>query len=185
MRLKLLLVMLVTLGFTGLQLTSVLGQDAPAVPEILTLPDQIAGGRDVTITVSNMEPADRPELREQWIAQAERFHALYPNVTIEGTEAEYDPAAFTALCAGGELPTLYKTWFTEPAKLIDQGCMADITATLESAGVNGVFNPEVLSLMSQDGKLYGIPANAYALGLAYNIKMLNDAGYDAPAHHMG
>src|SRR5690242_7501912 len=125
MKSKLLLVLLAVVIFTGLQITSVLGQDAPAVPEILTLPEQIAGGRDVTITVSNQPPADQAELREQWEAQAARFMAAYPNVTVEGSEAQYDPAAFTAMCAGGELPTLYMTWFTEPAKLIDQGCMAD------------------------------------------------------------
>ncbi len=34
--------------------------------------------------------------------------------------------------------------------------------------------------MSQDGTIYGIPKDAYALGLAYNIPMLEAAGFDHP-----
>src|SRR5688572_25429901 len=74
-------------------------QDAEALPSVLTLPEQIAEGRDVTITVSNMPSADQAELRASWEAQVARFTALYPNVTIEGNEIEYDPAAFVALAA--------------------------------------------------------------------------------------
>jgi ABC-type glycerol-3-phosphate transport system substrate-binding protein len=51
---------------------------------------------------------------------------------------------------------------------------------MESAGVIDVFNPAILEVMSQDGAIYGIPKDAYALGLAYNIPMLEAAGYDAP-----
>src|SRR5690349_15268725 len=162
----------------SLQALPTLGQDAP--PSILTLPEQIAGGRDVTITVSNMPSADQAELRASWEAQAARFTALYPNVHIEGNEIQYDPATFTALAAGGELPTLFLTYFTEPSKLIPQGVIADITSYIETAGVADVFNPAILSITSADGAVYGIPQNAYALGLAYNISMLHDAGYDAP-----
>jgi len=84
-------------------------QDEASLPNVLTLPDQIAEGRDVTITVSNMPSEDQPELREAWLAQAARFTEMYPNVTIEGNEIEYDPAAYVALAAAGELPTLFIT----------------------------------------------------------------------------
>lgn len=158
----------------------VAGQDAPAIPEVLTLPAQIAEGRDVTITVSNMPAADQAELRATWEEQAARFTALYPNVTIEGLELQYDPAAYVALAAGGQLPSLFLTYFTEPSKFIGQGVVADITPYLQSAGVAEVFNPKILDITSSEGAVYGIPLNAYALGLAYNIEMLAAAGYDAP-----
>lgn len=151
-----------------------------AVPDVLTLPDEIAGGRDVTITVSNMPPSDQAELRAQWEATAQRFMDRYPNVTIEGLELQYDPAAFVALAAGNQLPTLFLTYFTEPSKFIDQGVVADLTPYFDTAGVAEVFNPSILSITSRDGSIYGIPLNAYALGLAYNIPLLEAAGYDAP-----
>jgi multiple sugar transport system substrate-binding protein len=158
----------------------VMGQEENLLQEVLTLPDQIAEGREVTITVSNMPPADQAELRATWEAQAARFMELYPNVTIKGLELQYDPAAYIALAVGDQLPTLFMTYFTEPSKFIPQGVVADITPYLESAGVADVFNPEILSITSEGDSIYGIPLNAYALGLAYNKELLAAAGYDAP-----
>lgn len=180
MKQKLLLTFVLLLAFMSMQIVTVLSQDEASIPDVLTLPDEIAGGRDVTITVSNMPPADQAEQRETWEAQAQAFMEAYPNVTIEGLELQYDPAAYVALAAGGQLPTLFLTYFTEPGKFIDQGVVADISPYIESAGVADVFNPEIISIASRDEAVYGIPLNAYALGLAYNIDMLADAGYDAP-----
>jgi multiple sugar transport system substrate-binding protein len=180
MKQKLLLMFVLIVAVAGLQIAPAFGQDAAAMPEVLTLPDQIAEGRDVTITVSNKPPADQADRRTQWEAQVARFQEKYPNVTIEGLELEYDAAAYVALAAGNQLPTLFMTYFTEPSKFIEQGVVADLTPYFASAGVAEVFNPEILSITSQDDKVYGIPLNAYALGLAYNIEMLNAAGYDAP-----
>ncbi|HEX2619990.1 MAG TPA: extracellular solute-binding protein, partial [Phototrophicaceae bacterium] len=180
MKQRLFLMFAFIIVLAGLQIAPVLGQDEAAIPTVLTLPEQIAGGRDVTISVSNMPPADQADLRAQWEAQAARFMALYPNVKIEGLELQYDPAAYVALAAGNQLPNLFLTYFTEPSKFIDQGVVADLTPYFSTAGVADVFNPSILSITSQDEKVYGIPLNAYALGLAYNIQLLADAGYDAP-----
>ena len=174
------LLLFVVLAVMVTSVLPVVGQEPAPVPEVLTLPDEIAGGRDVTISVSNMPPTDQAELRAEWEERAERFQEMYPNVTIEGLELEYDPAAFVALAAGNQLPTLFLTYFTEPSKFIEQGIVADLSAHFETAGVADVFNPEILSITSQDDSIYGIPLNAYALGLAYNIPMLEAAGYDAP-----
>lgn len=157
-----------------------LAQEAAPVPEILTLPEEIAGGRPVTITVSEKPTADQPESLATWEATAQRFMDLYPNVTIEGLEMEYDPAAFAALIASNQLPTLFRSYFTEPPKFIEQGAVADLTPYFEAAGVSDVFNPSILNVMSQDGAIYAIPRDAYALGLAYNIPMLEAAGFDGP-----
>ncbi len=164
----------------GLQITPAFSQGTSSLPDILTLPEQIAGGRDVTITVSNMPSADQAELRATWEEQAQRFMEMYPNVVVEGLELQYDPAAYVALAVGGQLPTLFLTYFTEPSKFIDQGVVADLTTYFASAGIADVFNPAILDITSRDDAIYGIPLNAYALGLAYNIEMLAAAGYDVP-----
>lgn len=174
------LLILAIVALFGVQLLPALAQTAAPVPDVLTLPDEIAGGRPVTITVSEKPSADQPEALEQWDAQAARFQALYPNVTINGLELQYDPAAFTALIAGRQLPTLFRAYFTEPAKFVEQNAAADLTPYIEAAGLSGVFNPEILNVLSVDGTVYGIPKDAYALGLAYNIDLLSAAGYDAP-----
>lgn len=180
MKLKFSLLLVVVVALASLHIAPTRGQDGPSVPAVLTMPDQIAEGRDVHITVSNKPPADLAEELAVYEAQVAKFQAMYPNVTIEGLELEYDPIAYLALVAGGQLPTLFKTYFTEPEKFIGQNAVADLTAHYEATGLNSVFNPNVLAIASQDGKVYGIPDFAYSLGLAYNIQMLADAGFDAP-----
>lgn len=177
---KLPLLLVALLALIGLQVLPTLAQGAAPVPDVLTLPDQIAGGRPVTITVAEMPSADQADPLATWKATAQRFMDLYPNVTVEGTELQYDPAAYTALIAGNQLPTLFRAYFTEPPKFIEQNAVADLSPYIEAAGIEGVFNPAILSVMSKDGAIYGIPKDAYALGLAYNIPMLEAAGFDQP-----
>ena len=179
MKSKLALILVVAMIVAMLPLASSSAQDGE-LPSVIDMPDQIAEGRDVTITVSNKPPADQENELAVWEAQAATFEEMYPNVTIEGLEIQYDPIAYLALVAGGEVPTLFQTYFTEPEKFIAQNAVADLTSLYESAGVRGVFNENVLSIASQDDALYGIPESAYSLGLAYNIPMLEAAGFDAP-----
>jgi ABC-type glycerol-3-phosphate transport system substrate-binding protein len=143
------------------------------------MPDEIAGGRDVTITVVGKPPESNPAALEAWEAQVGRFEAKYPNVTIEGSDYAYDPASFAALVAGGEVPTLFQVYLTDPGKMIDQGVAADITDIITAQGIDKVYNPQVLDIASDGDHYYGIPLAAYAMGLGYNIDLLNAAGYDA------
>lgn len=173
----LILALIAVLGIQGLAFA----QEGAPVPQVLTMPEQIAGGRPVTFTVTEKPSADQVEALAAWEAQVARFQALYPNVTVEGLEMQYDPAAFAALIAGDQVPTLFRTYFTEPSKLIAQGAVSPFTPYFEAAGVAEIFNQEILDIMStEDGEIYGVPRDAYALGLAYNISLLEAAGYDAP-----
>jgi len=151
-----------------------------SMPAILNMPDQIAGGRDVTITVVGKPPESNPTGLAAWEEQVARFEAKYPNVTIEGSDYTYTPDSFAALVAGGEVPTLFQVYLTDPSKMIEQGVAADITPIVTEQGLDKVFNEQVLGIAS-DGNdhYYGIPLASYAMGLAYNIDMLKAAGYDA------
>ncbi|MBI5928018.1 MAG: extracellular solute-binding protein [Chloroflexi bacterium] len=180
MKLKFTLLLVAIIAMASIHVAPSRGQDGPTVPAVLTMPEQIAGGRDVHITVSNKPPADLVDELALYESQVAKFQEMYPNVTVEGLELEYDPTAYLALVAGGQLPTLFKTYFTEPEKFIGQNAVADLTPLYTTTGLDKVFNPNVLAIASQDGKVYGIPDFAYSLGLAYNIQMLADAGYDAP-----
>jgi len=151
------------------------------LPTVLTMPDQIAGGRPVEITVSEMPPEAQPVLRQQWLDQVARFEKMYPNVTITGDTYTYAPDTFPPLVAAGQVPTLFECYLTDPSKMIDQGVAADLTPLYQSTGLDKVFNPQILTIASdKSGNIYGIPRFAYAMGLAYNKDMLKAAGYDAP-----
>jgi multiple sugar transport system substrate-binding protein len=161
--------------------TEAAGDGDIVLPSVLTMPEEIAGGREVEITVSEMPAESQPELRENWLAQAARFQEMYPNVTVTGDTYTYGLDTFPPLVAAGQVPTLFEAYLTDPDKMIEQGIAADLTTYYEASGLDQVINPNILALVSDDdGNIHGIPRFAYAMGLAYNIELLEAAGYDAP-----
>lgn len=147
----------------------------------IALPDQVAGGEAVTISVAACIGEDQVEQRARWDEQIARFEAQYSNVTIETVIYCFAPDSFAALVAGGDLPTLFEVPFTEPQKMIREGIAADLTGAFEQFGITDVFNASVLAVVSNaEGAIFGFPTFAYAQGIAYNIEMLKAAGYDAP-----
>ena len=156
---------------------------APAqspVPAVLKLPDKIAGGRPVAITVAGTPPDSQPTLAANYQAAIDRFQLLYPNVTIRPSDYTYNPSTFAALVAGNQVPTLFQVYFTDPQKMVADGVAADLTSLAKTQGLDKVYNPQVMSLVTVDGKIYGLPMKAYAMGLAYNKNLLKAAGYDNP-----
>lgn len=88
----------------------------------------------------------------------------------------YDTKTFTMKANGGTLPTVYDTWFTEIDKIIDAGYAADITEYMDKYGFSEGMNPELLELVTKDGKIYGIPWVAYKMGLYINKSIFRKAG---------
>ena len=109
MKHKLFLLMLVAVMITSLPLMSTSGQEGSAIPQVVNMPEQIAEGRPVTITISDKPAPDREGELALWEDQVAKFQAMYPNVTIEGLELQYEPTAFIALIAGDQLPTLFRS----------------------------------------------------------------------------
>jgi multiple sugar transport system substrate-binding protein len=146
----------------------------------IIFPAEIAGGRPVEISVVGIPTEANPTGLADWNAAAARFMAKYPNVKITGNDYVYDPTTFPALVAGDQVPTVFQGYLTDRDLMLGQGLAADLTSFYQTSGLDKVYNPNLLSLVSSDGKTYGMPMEAYVMGLAYNIKMLKDAGYDAP-----
>ncbi len=104
------------------------------------------------------------------------FNALYPNVEVQPAQYRYAVDTFVPLVESGQLPTIYESWFTEPQKLIDNGFAKDITAELQSLGWDTKMNESIKTLLSRDGKIYGVPRDGYSLGLMLNVELFREAG---------
>ena len=52
----------------------------------------------------------------------------------------------------------------------------DITDALKKQGIYDKINPQVLDLVSKDGKVYAFPYAAYILGIAFNVDDFQKAG---------
>lgn len=154
-------------------------QDNTLAP-IINMPETIAGGRDVTFSITNMPPETDTAAHQAWLDQVARFEAKYPNVKIEGLEYTYGPDTFSALVAGNQVPTIFQVYMTDPQKYIDSGVAADLTSIFDANNLRDVFNSDIINLATKDDKVYAIPYNAYGMGIGYNISMLNAAGFDKP-----
>src|SRR5579859_2503684 len=151
-----------------------------AIPSVVQMPAQIAGGRPVTISIVDKPPSSDAAGLKAWTDQVARFEKMYPNVTVNGSEYSYAPDTFAALVAGGQVPTLFRVYLTDPQKYIDLGVAADITKIVDANNLRKIFTPDILNLGIKDNKVYGLPHGAYAMGLGYNIPMLKAAGISAP-----
>ncbi len=154
-------------------------QEGPIFP--VELPEEIAEGREVTISVAVAISEEQDEQRERWDAQLERFVEKYPNVTVETVIYHFSAESFAALVAADNVPTLFEVPFTEPKKLIMQGIPADLTPQFEALGLADMYNEAALSAVSNnEGSIYGVPSFAWAMGIYYSIPMLEEAGFDGP-----
>lgn len=133
----------------------------------------------VTISVTNLPPSTEASAREAFLARVEEFEAANPNITVEPSEYEWAPDTFAAQLAGGTLPTAFLYPFTYGHELIERGQVADITAEVEQLPYAGDFNPSVLEVaQDESGAIYGVPVDAYGMGLHYNRAMFEEAGLD-------
>lgn len=100
-----------------------------------------------------------------------------PDVNVKPAHYTYSTDTFVSLASSGNCPTIFETWYTEPQKLIRQGLCADITDELESRGWLEKMSPSIKDLMSdENGHVYGIPRDAYVLGIMCNVELFEKAG---------
>ena len=109
-------------------------------------------------------------------ARKARFEEENKDFVIQGDPWAFDLKSFYSKAAGGQLPTIYGTHFTEVSQIIAAGYSADITDALKKQGIYDKINPQVLDLVSKDGKVYAFPSAAYILGIAFNVDDFQKAG---------
>ena len=106
----------------------------------------------------------------------QRFETENTDFVIQPDNWSFDLKSFYAKAAGGQIPIVYSTNFTEVSQIISAGYSADLTNELKKQGLYDKMNKEVLDVVSKDGRVYAFPYAAYVLGLAYNVNLFEKAG---------
>lgn len=157
---------------------------AGATSGVLRVPSVTAAAsrqQSVNITVTDA-PGDEAldPIKENYQRVVERFKEVRPDVTVESHPGGFGGQdAFAAKVQGGTLENAFGVWFTEPQRLIRQGIVADITDQFKAWEHFGSFNPSVLEVVTDsNGRIFGIPTGVYALSLAYNRRLFEQAGLD-------
>ncbi len=157
------------------------GNAGPAAPADASAP--LARDAKVTITVNNMPPSNKKAELKEWNEDLAGFHKLYPHVTVKGISTSgqtEDPATFSAQLKGGTEPDVYYTYFTDLQQVLDAGQAADITpyVTARTVPTLGDMRPNVMGVLKDGGKLYGLPTSNYTMGILINRALFRQAGLD-------
>ena len=106
----------------------------------------------------------------------EAFEADYPQYDIIGDPYVYSPETVQAKAKARTLPTVFQTWFTEPATLKEKGYIRDCTSQLQALNWLDKMDPEMKQTLTFDNLVYGVPRDGYGLGLLLNKRILGDVG---------
>ena len=121
--------------------------------------DQVAGGEEVTVNVLQY----KIEIEDELKAAADRYHELYPNVTIkidsEGGTGSVD-TTYKSKAAAGEMPDIFNC--TGPDSC---ATYADYLEDLSDQPWVEHANAGMLDLDKIDGKYYGMPVTTEGMGL--------------------
>ncbi|WP_049572570.1 ABC transporter substrate-binding protein [Nonomuraea sp. SBT364] len=114
--------------------------------------------------------------------KVEAFNKAHPDIRVQHTDTGggTDTAAklLTASRAGNAPDVACVEYQTLPAMIV-AGALADISA--HTADVKDAFSPEVWSLTSFDGAVYGIPQDVGPMVLVYNRARFGELGIEPPA----
>ncbi|BDZ46290.1 ABC transporter substrate-binding protein [Naasia aerilata] len=131
------------------------------------------------LTVASLIPGTEQAAFDAFDARVAEFEKANPDIDVEGVEYEWTAETFTTQLAGGTLPDVYRIPLTDAKTLIANGQLADITAEVQALPYYDKFNPSVFEAVQGDGgKIYGIPREAYGMGLEYNRALFEEAGLD-------
>ena len=130
--------------------------------------------KEVVISVGDWPGENGP--RHQIYERYARMIKEQRWITVVPDEWSYSINSFLPKAAAGKLPTLYNTWFTETGKIIEAGYAAEITPQLAKRGWDRALSPETSRVVKRNGKIYGVPRDAYLMGLMCNLKLFRKAG---------
>lgn len=104
------------------------------------------------------------------------FETENPDIDILPDTWKMDLQTFYPKAEAGMVPNMLLAGYTQVDMLIDGEYVSDITDRMKDMGWYDMLNPKVREVVSRDGKLYFLPNNAYALGIAYNTELFEQAG---------
>ncbi len=130
----------------------------------------------VTIKVGIWAQASDEAGMKNWENYSKIMKEKYPNITLQAEAYSYSSDTFIPMAVSGTAPNIFACPFTEPASLIENGFVADITTYAEKYGFIDGISSTMTQAATVDGKLYGLPRDGYAMSLMINMALFRKAG---------
>ncbi|MFI6944158.1 ABC transporter substrate-binding protein [Streptomyces sp. NPDC050418] len=138
---------------------------------------------DVTITVACQPAKTAPKTRKAWDDDVAAFEKAHPGVKVKSTDQQpcFDPKTFAAKLAGGQMETVFVVPVTNYADVISKKQAKDISGVTDLVKNYGDIKQEARDMVTEGGKVYGVPNVNYSVGLVYNRALFKEAGLDPEA----
>lgn len=131
------------------------------------------------IRVATFPPGADEAAYTAFAEQEAQFEDANPDIDVIGVEYEWEGPTFAVQLAGGSLPDVFTVPFTDSKTLLENSQLMDVTDEVEELGYAEKFNPVMLEgVTDSDGRIFGFPRQAYAMGLHYNRTLFEEAGLD-------
>ena len=131
----------------------------------------------IKLKIGGWSDETQPEALETQNKLRDEFMEANPGINIISDTYKYDTKTFTMKATANQLPNMYKPWFTEISQIIKQGYAADITDAMKKYGFDTGLNKQLIDMVTgEDGKIYGVPTDAYILGMYVNKDIFKEAG---------
>ena len=141
--------------------------------------DTAGDGEKIELRVGTFPAGADAAAYEAFEAQEAQFEDENPDIDVIGLEYEWEGPTFAVQLAGGSLPDVFTVPFTDSKTLLENGQLTDVTDEIEELGYTDSFNPVILEGVTDDnGRIFGFPRQAYAMGLHYNRTLFEAAGLD-------
>ncbi len=142
-----------------------------SVPAQIINPDE-----KITISLGNWPEDTLTDQIAQFEGYVDKLHETYPNIEVVPAYYFYTPSTFIPMAEAGNAPTMFQGYYSDTQTLAAAGLITDCTTSLKKRGWDQKVIPDVLALMSRDGKIYGFPRDGYAMGLDLNLEVFEAAG---------
>ena len=130
----------------------------------------------INISVGDWPSEENKSALELALKNKERMETQHPEVNVIPDTYGWDVKTFNMKASSGQLPNLFVVALTEIKNLIKSGYVADITDSMKEFGYDTAVNPDLLDIVTKDGKIYGIPRAGYINGLYIDKKLFREAG---------
>ena len=141
-------------------------------PEVSSNPS--GEGKQITITAWTGSEYAKDEFEKE---RNERFSEKYPNIKVNTIVHDGDRVSdYITAYASGNAPDIVAISYPMLSKLVFSGLISPIDDYWNKWEEASQFSEQIVENCKINGKLYGIPGDAYLMGMAYNKKLFADAG---------
>ncbi len=114
--------------------------------------------------------------REYYLEVKRGFEKMYPQYELVSSPYEYSEDTVTAKFASGQLPAVFEADAMFAKSALKNGYFLDVAPYLARYGWLSAADGNILSEISVDGAVGGVPYEQYAAGMVLNLPLLYEAG---------